>query len=106
MPIDAKAAVRAAMEYLMDVYSQEQIADVLLEEIDTSKGGGSWLVTLSFYRPQEPFAAGTLGHVFGAANVSKRQYKVINVDKNTGTIHAMKMRAKVSPDDVERPLMT
>lgn len=101
MPIDAKAAVQSAVGYLTSIYPAEQIADVLLEEIDTSKNGGSWLVTLSFYRPKTPMAVGTLGQLLGG-DVSKRQYKVINVDKNTGEIHSMKMRAKVTPDDAER----
>src|SRR5271167_132460 len=79
MPVDAKGAVQAAVKYLTDMYSAEQIADVLLEEIDTSKGGGSWLVTLSFYRPKTPFAIGTIGQMLGG-DASKRQYKVINVD--------------------------
>jgi hypothetical protein len=102
MAVDAKGAVQAAVRYLTEMYSNEEIADVLLEEIDTSKSGASWLVTLSFYRPKAPFAAGTLGQILGV-DVSKRQYKVINVDKNTGEIHSMKMRARVSPDDAERP---
>lgn len=40
MAVDAKTAVQAAVKYLTEIYS-DQIADVLLEEIDTSKGGGS-----------------------------------------------------------------
>lgn len=102
MPVDAKSAVRAAVKYLTDVYSDEPIADVLLEEIDTSKSGESWLVTLSFYRPKTPYAIGTVGQIIGG-EASKRQYKVVNVDKSTGEIHSMKMRAKVTPDDAERP---
>ena len=63
MAVDAKGAVQAAMKYLGEMYSKEQIADVLLEEIDTSKGGGSWLVTLSFYRPSTPFEVGSIGQI-------------------------------------------
>lgn len=101
MAIDAKEAVKAAMAYVADIYSSDKISDVLLEEIDRSKGGGSWLVTVSFYRPSTPYAIGTLGQIVGG-NVSKRQYKVINVDRETAEIHSMTMRAKVTPDDGER----
>lgn len=101
MPVDAKGAVKAAMNYVREMYADDEISDLLLEEVEPSKTHGTWLVTVSFYRPKTEYATGTLGQILGGSP-SKRSYKVLSVDKATGTIHSMKMRAKVTPDDADR----
>jgi hypothetical protein len=92
MPLDAKQAVKAAMLYLADIYPPEELKDMLLEEIDTATTGDSWLVTVSFFRPQT-YPTGSFGSMFGG---SQRHYKVISVDKETGVINSMKMRTSAA----------
>jgi hypothetical protein len=100
--VDAKEAVKAANKYLRQVYAGANVSDILLEEIDTAKGGAAWLITLSFYRSTTlGIAPGGLGDLFQPIN--KRQYKVVSVDKKTGRVLSMRMRARVAPVDVERP---
>src|SRR5262245_35108621 len=99
MAIDAKQAVQVAMEYVREMYSNEQISDLLLEEIETSKSGNDWLVTISFYRPTKGYPAGSIGEMIGGStSAARRQYKVLIVDKVQGTIHGMKIRARATSD--------
>ena len=48
--IDAKEAVRIAMESMKDLYQESDIPHLTLEEVERSKDGEAWLVTVSYAR--------------------------------------------------------
>ena len=48
--IDVKEAVRTAAKYLADLFAEEDISDIRLEEVQLSEDGQTWNVTLSFLR--------------------------------------------------------
>ena len=72
--MDVKEAVRTAKEYVIDLFSDENIQDVFLEEI-VSKGN-AWKVTLSFIRPQDQ----TFATALTGSSWKDRSFKVIEVD--------------------------
>jgi len=98
MAIEAKQAVVAAMKSVTDLFSDVGTQDLLLEEVDSSKDGKNWLITVSFVRTVDaiPGYISLLGNDY-----KKRQYKVVKIDKETGAFAGAKMRAKVTLDDVE-----
>lgn len=49
--MDVKEAVRVAREYITDLYSDEEIANVGLEEVDFDPDAGIWRITIGFSRP-------------------------------------------------------
>lgn len=88
--IDVKTAVRIAIEYMKALYeiNKVELLDLLLEEVELSPDGRTWLVTLGFVRPQH--SAGFWPGIL--EKPSDRAYKVIRVDGETGKAESMKIR--------------
>jgi hypothetical protein len=87
--IGIKQAVATAYDFLQDIYEEQNISDVMLEEIDSSHDDKYWLVTLGFNREQPsvtPLQALSLQKNMG------RVYKVIKVDKKKGKSVSMHIR--------------
>jgi len=82
--IDAKRAARAAMSYFQEMGAEtgHPPVNVSLEEVERSKDGRSWLITLGYYED-------SASAVFSA--LSKR-YKVFQVDAASGEVLSMKIR--------------
>ena len=83
--MDVKEAVRTAKKYVIDLFSDEDIRDVVLEEIVS--GGGTWKVTLSFIRPQEQ----GLATVLSGPSWKDRSFKVVEVD-DLGEVRSVRHR--------------
>ena len=89
--IDLKSAVRIASEELGSLYPPEVLRDVLLEEVEKSDDGRFWLVTLGFTRPLPQIGVSDVFKALTAKDV-KREYKIFEIDGDTGTLRSMRMR--------------
>ncbi len=93
--IGVKDAVRRAAEYVQELYSytDTQLLNLRLEEVDLSEDGSQWLITFGF-TPSEVDTKSTsiLGSLGGAAVQTRREYKVIAIDSRTGEPLSMKIR--------------
>lgn len=49
--IDVKEAVKIAQDYIGELYSDEEIRDLTLEEVEISQDDKFWIVTIGFTRP-------------------------------------------------------
>ena len=49
--MDVKEAIAAAKKYVAEVYSDEHVTNLGLEEVEHAVATGNWVVTLSFFRP-------------------------------------------------------
>ncbi len=85
--IDAKEAVRIAMEHMRGFYEAEQIPGLTLEELELSRDESTWCVTLSFSQlvGKSPIEAMT-GQGGGVT------YKVIEIRAEDGLVRSMKVR--------------
>lgn len=83
--IDVKAAVQIALNFIAEIYKDENLSDVRLEEVDSK--GTEWWVTVGFRTPDTVAAiAESLGRK------APRDYKVVKVDSTTGEVIGMAMR--------------
>ncbi len=84
----AKEAVRLAKQYIRDLYADEQIVDLGLEELEISDTEPeTWSVTIGFRRKwQDETAPVALPFLRG-----QRTYKVVRFH-NDGTLVALKHR--------------
>ncbi len=99
MAIEPKEAVRIALTYVADLFEDEKPGDLALEELDSTKDGKYWLVTVGFSRGSDRVAFATgMAAVFGS---QRRQYKIVKINKNTGSVLAVKIRPKATAQDVE-----
>ncbi|MGH7088962.1 MAG: hypothetical protein ACREFQ_08680 [Stellaceae bacterium] len=75
--MDVKEAVRTAKRTLTEVFSDEKIQDLGLEEVNYHEGVG-WEITLGFWRPWD-----TLEGAMAALSAARRQprsFKVVALD--------------------------
>ena len=86
--MDVKEAAKLAKDYVADLFADEGIGNVGLEEIEL-RGDQYWDVTVGFSRPwdQGGLAAITLGQ-----RSLRRSYKVLRIDNDTGNVESVKDR--------------
>lgn len=75
--IDVKAAVQIAKAFVLDLFQDEGVSDLGLEEVEYEEEEGSWYVTVGFSRPWD-FPRGSLS-VFSGSTNPKRTYKRVHV---------------------------
>ena len=84
--MDVKEAALRAKEYLVDLFSSEQIVNVGLEEVEFDGISNSWKITIGFSRPwdqKNPLIA-KLGE-----RPHARSYKVIRIDDRNGRVESL-----------------
>jgi len=93
--MEVKEAIAAAKKYINDVYADEQVTNLGLEEVEHIPGVGNWVITLSFSRPWNTprTRAQEVLENLGAVSSLKRSYKVITM-ADDGTVLSMRDRAK------------
>jgi uncharacterized protein YdeI (YjbR/CyaY-like superfamily) len=93
--MDVKEAIAAAKKYVNEVYAEEQVTNLGLEEVEHLPASGNWVVTLGFSRPWNTprTRAQEILENLGAMGSLKRSYKVITMAED-GTVLSMRNRAK------------
>lgn len=85
--IDVKEAIQISRNYLSELYRNDEIRDLSLEEVELSEDNRFWLVTLTFTQqltqPLNPIEAMT-GPKYA------RLTKEVKIDADTGQVRSMK----------------
>jgi uncharacterized protein YdeI (YjbR/CyaY-like superfamily) len=91
--MDVKQAIETAKTYVKDIYADEEVTNLGLEEIEHAQQAGNWVVTLGFSRPWNTprTRAQEVLENLGAVSPLKRSYKVITI-ADDGTVLSMKNR--------------
>ena len=90
--MDVKEAAKTAREYVTDVFADEQITNLGLEEVVYDVALERWRITFGFARPWD--RQGDMGVRMGLK--APRADKVVHVDDNNGNVVALTNR--VLPD--------
>lgn len=96
--MDVKEAVRTAKDYLADLYVDEEIVNVGLEEVRYDYDTDKWHVTIGFSRPWDrrlPMSVRS-----GNGGLIERSYKEICIDDAEGRIEWLKARILSAPQVV------
>jgi hypothetical protein len=93
--MDVKEAIAAAKSYLRDIYAEEEVTNLGLEEVEHVPQPGVWLVTLSFSRPWNAprTRAQEVLENLGAVSGLKRSFKVVTI-ADDGSVLSMKDRVR------------
>ena len=83
--MDAKEAVKAAKQYVTDLFADEGIVELGLEELDMDQGR-YWKITIGFSRPWSVSIPSVLGGQTGSS------YKIVRIDDVNGRILSVKDR--------------
>lgn len=98
--ITVKEAVKRAIEFVQTTYREtgDQIADLALEEVQSTDDGDWWHVTVGFFRQKDPRLEPLLQQIqqplkgLNERYEKTRKYKVVQINRKTGEIRAMTMR--------------
>jgi hypothetical protein len=86
--MEVKAAVKIAKEHLLDLFADEDISNLGLEEVEFDDSAQEWVVTLGFSRPwDEPRnAIASLAQ----AVISQRSYKTLRISDSADQVISVK----------------
>ena len=87
--MDVKTVVRTAKNYVTDLFADEEITNVGLEEVKFDEGQGRWIVTVGFSRPWDQRNALTAALGEGRPG---RSYKVLQIADTDGHVLSLKDR--------------
>lgn len=85
--ITVKQAVASAIAFVSDLLDAQSIT---LEEVDFTSDKRYWLITLGFIRPDVDGDMRTLVAALNGQGI--REYKIFEVDRETGETISMKIR--------------
>jgi hypothetical protein len=86
--IGVKEAVRLARSYLVDLFEDETLLNLRLEEVELNSRGDEWLITYGFTAPEparHPLSV--------MAPAGPREYKIVSVDAYDGSLRSVKIRS-------------
>ncbi len=93
--MQVKEAVSLAKQYITDVFAEEMIDGLGLEEVEFDDKAHLWSVTISFSRPWDE-AAGPFGARLGALAPRRRDYKVVRIADADKRVVSVKNREIVA----------
>ena len=88
--MNVKQAVEVAKKYIQELFGEEEIGNLALEEIDAEKEG-FWRITIGFSRPWNR----RIGSILGGEQ--SRAYKVVLVRDSDG--HVLSVRNRVFSEE-------
>ena len=87
--MDVKEAVRTAKAYLVDLFEDEQITNVGLEEVVFDEASAAWRITIGFSRSWD--LKGPLSVTMAGASPD-RSYKMLSISDATGKVESLRDR--------------
>lgn len=87
--MDVKEAANAAKSYLADLYLEEGITNLGLEEVVFDNVSNIWEITIGFSRPWDQKTALTAALAGGRPD---RTYKVLRINDQDGNVMSLKDR--------------
>lgn len=90
-----KQAVQKAKVYFQELFIDENVQDLALEEIKFDDEQNAWLVTLGFKSHREKVITAPSRTLLGSTDVIKeslREYKTFNLDGENGELLSVNMR--------------
>ena len=91
--MDVKEAARAAKAYIIDLFADEQIEHVGLEEVKFDDRANVWNITIGFSRPWNRSALGPV-----IPNPTHRSYKIVRINDRDGAVKSVDHRVLTAAD--------
>lgn len=90
--MDVKQAVSKAKRYLAEVFSDEEISDIRLEEVEFDKADKTWLITLGFLQPDFEMPVDRALRKTSLHRPVRHSYKIVKIPENDNEIPSIKTR--------------
>lgn len=92
--MEVKQAVEIAKNHILDLFANEGLSNLGLEEVEFDDVSGVWNVTVGFSRPWDKLS-GAFAAIAQAANPT-RSYKVVKINDDSGRVLSVKNRESKS----------
>jgi hypothetical protein len=89
--MDAKAAAVLAKNYVKDLFADEGVMNVGLEEVEFDEGTETWRVTIGFSRPWDK-PSGAMAQIAQQLSIPSRSYKVVQIHDSNAQVMSVKNR--------------
>nr|VFJ88699.1 MAG: hypothetical protein BECKH772A_GA0070896_1001037 [Candidatus Kentron sp. H]VFJ90813.1 MAG: hypothetical protein BECKH772B_GA0070898_1001137 [Candidatus Kentron sp. H]VFJ96931.1 MAG: hypothetical protein BECKH772C_GA0070978_1000937 [Candidatus Kentron sp. H] len=92
--MEVKEAVKIAIDYIVEVFSEDNLSNIGLEEITFSEPDDTWHVTIGFSRPWDYQSQTLINPLIDKLQQRQpvRQFKVVKVDNQTGKVREITIR--------------
>ena len=90
--MNAKEAAKTAKDYIVDIFGDEKIEHVGLEEVKFNHGTEDWEITIGFSRPWDRSGLAIL------PDPTRRSYKVVHISDIDGKITSVTHRVLATVD--------
>lgn len=87
--MDVKSAVHLAKQHILELFAEEQVTNLGLEEVEFDGAESEWIVTLGFSRPWDT-PRNTLASL--AMSTLPRSYKVVRISDESAHVLSVKNR--------------
>lgn len=95
--MDVKQAVSKAKRYLAEVFSDEEISDVRLEEVEFDRSDKTWLITLGFLQPDFEMPVERALRRTDLQRPMRQSYKLVKIPENDNEFPSIKTRILGEP---------
>lgn len=87
--MNVKDAVKFAVRHVIELFEDEELTNVGLEEVEFDDPSQEWIVTVGFSRPWD-YPQSRLAELAGVANAPKRSFKIVRINDRTQRVVAVK----------------
>ena len=87
--MDVKQAVQTAKEHIADIFADESIMNVGLEEVEFNESDRVWVITIGFSRPWG--RPGDVMRALGGGDAT-RTFKTVRIEDESGDLESIKHR--------------
>jgi hypothetical protein len=89
--VNVNEAVSVAKKHVSDLFAEERVTNLGLEEVEFNDSEQAWLITLGFSRPwDEP--KNTIAAITQQVAYPRRVFKLVRVKDATGEVLSVKRR--------------
>lgn len=89
--MDVKEIVRTALEHTSEMFHDENISNLGLEEVEYDESQGEWIVTVGFSRPWD-YPKTVFAQLQQTGGHPRRDYKVLRIRESDGQVLSIKNR--------------
>ncbi len=90
--MEVKEAVRQAKRYVSDLFADEKITGIALEEVDFDHDSNAWRITIGFMHPSHGETVINARIISPWLRPLERSYKVVHINDETGQVESMSDR--------------
>lgn len=93
--MEVKEAVNIALVGVADLFEDQELSNLALEEVDYDAVKRQWLITVGFSRPWELNPPGGALAQLAGNSKTQRSYKIVKVDDNLRKVVSVKNWDKI-----------